>query len=293
MVITILTPTYNRGYTLERLYNSLMRQTKKEFEWLIVDDGSEDDTKQLVQGYIDQRVIPIRYIYQNNGGKHRAINTGIKNITNPLTFIVDSDDYLLDNAIEEILKVYDKYSSDKSICGFSFLRCFPDLSINGPKFMENEYISDYISCRLNEKIKGDKAEVYRTECLREFPFLEVVGEKFLFEDYVWIQMAEKYKTVHYNIPIYVGDYLSDGLTRNISKVKYKSPIGMMERGRIMCSRNCILSARFKGMIHYIAYGTLAKKKLYELFSRIPYKALFVLSVLPGIVYYIKIEMENR
>ena len=130
-------------------------QTYQNFEWLIIDDGSTDNTKELINKFIVENTISIKYIFQDNGGKHRALNKGISMIDNEITFIVDTDDYLLNNAIEEITKLYEKYKYDKNICGFSFLRCFPDMSINGMKFKENEYISDYITCRLNEKNRED------------------------------------------------------------------------------------------------------------------------------------------
>lgn len=293
MRVTVLTPAYNRAYIINRLYESLKTQTYKNFEWLIVDDGSTDNTKELVNKFIEDNVISIRYVFQSNGGKHRALNKGISMIDNEITFIVDTDDYLLDNAIEEITKMYEKYKDDKDICGFSFLRCFPDMSINGMKFKKDEYVSDYITCRLNEKIRGDKAEAYFTKCLKEFPFLEIDNEKFLFEDYVWIKMAEKYKTVHVNIPIYVGDYLEDGLTKNISKTKYNSPIGMMERSLVTCTKKCSFENRVKAMIMYIGYGKVAKKTYRTLYKRCKYKKLFFICFLFGVLYYIKLNKENR
>lgn len=293
MKVTVLTPAYNRAYIINRLYESLKTQTYKNFEWLIIDDGSTDNTKELVNKFIEDNVISIRYVFQSNGGKHRALNKGISMINNEITFIVDTDDYLLDNAIEEITKMYEKYKDNKDICGFSFLRCFPDMSINGMKFEKDEYISDYITCRLNEKIRGDKAEAYYTKCLKEFPFLEIDNEKFLFEDYVWIKMAEKYKTVHVNIPIYVGDYLEDGLTKNISKTKYNSPIGMMERSLVMCTKKCSFENRVKAMIMYIGYGKVAKKTYRTLYKRCRYKKLFFICFLFGVLYYIKLIKENR
>lgn len=293
MKVTVLTPAYNRAYIINRLYESLKIQTYKNFEWLIVDDGSTDNTKELINKFIEEDEISIRYIYQHNGGKHRALNKGISTINNEITFIVDTDDYLLNNAIEEITKIHEKYKDDKNICGFSFLRCFPDMSINGMKFKKDEYISDYITCRLNEKIRGDKAEAYYTKCLKEFPFLEINNEKFLFEDYVWIKMAEKYKTVHINTPIYVGDYLDDGLTKNISKTKFKAPIGMMERASVMCTRKCNFLNRVKAMIMYIGYGKVAKKTYKELFKKCKYKILFITCFLLGVLYYIKLITENR
>ena len=293
MKITVLTPTYNRAYIIDRLYKSLVDQTYKNFEWLIVDDGSKDNTKELVDQYIEEEKIKIRYVYQENGGKHRALNKGISLIDNEITFIVDSDDYLLEKAIEEITKYHEKYKYNEKICGFSFLRCFPDMTINGMNYKKDEYLSNYITCRINEKIIGDKAEAYYTRCLKEFPFLEVQNEKFLFEDYVWIKMAEKYETVYINIPIYVGDYLEDGLTKNISKAKFNSPIGMMERSLIMCSNKCNLKNKIKGIIMYIGYGKVAGKTNKFLYSKSKSKFLFICTYLLGYLFYLKIVKENR
>lgn len=293
MKITVLTPTYNRAYILERLYNSLIRQTSNNFEWLVVDDGSSDGTKELINKYISENKINIRYIYQDNGGKHRALNRGIKEIKNEITFIVDSDDYLKDNAIERI-EFYDKkYGKKNNICGYSFLRCFPNGEINGQKFKENEYISDYINCRLNENVTGDKAEAYYTKYLKEVPFLEIQNEKFLFEDYVWIKLAEKYKMVHINEPIYIGNYLKDGLTKNISKIKYSSPIGMMERALVLCSKKINIKTRIKGMMMYIAYGKIANNSSKILFKRCDYKILYIFSYIFAYLFYKKITNKNN
>lgn len=293
MKVTVLTPVYNRAYIIKRLYDSLIKQTADNFEWLIIDDGSKDNIKELVDDFIKENRIKITYCYQENGGKHRALNKGISMIKTEMTFIVDSDDYLTDNAIEVITKYYNKYKNNNSICGFSFLRCFPDMIINGPKFKKDEYISDYIECRLNEKVTGDKAEVYYTKCLQEFPFLEIKNERFLFEDYVWIQMAEKYKTVHINIPIYIGDYLEDGLTKNISKVKYNSPIGMMERAAVMCSKKCHKIIRIKAMMMYIGYGLIAKFSVKQLYEKCKYKVLFIISFLPGLMFKKYLNFKNK
>ena len=284
MKLTILTPTYNRGYILRRLYESLISQTDKEFEWLIIDDGSNDNTEILVDDFIKCNEIKIRYIKQSNGGKHRALNTGISVIDSELTFIVDSDDYLLPYAVEEIFKIHKVYASENSVCGYSFLRCFPDLSINGPQFPESPYLSDYVSCRLNDGVKGDKAEVYKTKILSQYPFLEIPGESFLFEDYVWIQMAEKYKTVHLNIPIYIGDYLNDGLTKNINEAKIKNPVGMFERANIIGKSKAKWTVKFKAIIMFIVYGKIAKKTIQEMYINSFNKLFFLLFYIPSIVY---------
>lgn len=113
MKLTILTPTYNRGYILNRLYESLLNQTDNDFEWLIVDDGSTDDTLNIVESFKKENKLKIRYIRQENGGKHRALNVGICTIESDWTFIVDSDDYLLPEAVHEIFRTHQDFAYDE------------------------------------------------------------------------------------------------------------------------------------------------------------------------------------
>lgn len=293
MKLTILTPTYNRGYILDRLYMSLLNQTDNDFEWLIVDDGSTDDTLNIVESFKKDNKLKIRYIRQENGGKHRALNTGIREIESDLIFIVDSDDYLLPEAVHEISRIHQEFGYDKSICGYSFLRCFPNLNINGSKFKTSPYISDYVSCRINEGVDGDKAEVYKTSVLKKYPFLEVPNENFLFEDYVWIQMANSYKTVHVNISIYVGDYLEDGLTKNIDKKKISNPIGMVERANIIGKSNANLIFKIKAMIMLIVYGLVVKLSFFKILDKSFNKFLCILLYVPSQMYFkFKVEGER-
>ena len=140
---------------------------------------------------------PMRYIYKENGGKHTALNVGVKLITSELTFIVDSDDTPVPDAIETTLQYHKKYKERKDLCGYSFLRRFPDGNINGKPFEPDEKVGTYIECRINaDDTQADKAEVFYTRCLKEFPFPEYRNEKFLGEDLVWIRMAMKYQMVH-------------------------------------------------------------------------------------------------
>lgn len=294
MKITILTPAYNRAYSLKRLYDSLVNQTKSNFEWLIVDDGSTDNTEELVQNLLSEKKIKIKYIKQKNGGKHRALNKAIKEIKNEMTFIVDSDDYLTSDAIETIDYYYEKYKDTHNLCGYSFLRGYPNGHVNGPKYKEDEYISDYFTCRLNENNWGDKAEVYFTKYLKETPFVEIPGEKFLVESYVWGKLGYKYNTLYVNKIIYIGDYLDDGLTKNRKNVKINSPKGVVEVAKVLCCDKAKLKVRIKFMIFYITYGLFAQEKISNLYFNIKYKILFVLLFPLALIYKKKLEkLKNR
>ena len=273
MMITVLTPTFNRG-GLQSLWDSLQKQTVKDFEWLVVDDGSTDGTKDLITQLQEKSDFPIRYIYKSNGGKHTALNVGIQTICSELTFIVDSDDCVTDDAVESILKIHKKYRSQNNICGYAFLRAFPDGKVNGKKFDVDEKIGSYIDVRVNGDDTGaDKAEVFKTHCLKEFPFPEYPNEKFLGEDLVWVRMARKYEMVHINKAIYVGNYLEDGLTNNRRKHNIASPVGCMHRAEEFMESDLKTRYRIKGGLQYIVYGRFAGVKVVDLIRKSRHKVL--------------------
>lgn len=261
MKITVLTPTYNRAYTLKKLYNSLLEQEENNFEWLIIDDGSSDNTKDIVDGFIKEEKMNISYYYQKNGGKHRALNTGIELINSELTFIVDSDDYLTKDAIKKINFYYNKYINKKGICGFSFLRMYDNSEVIGDKYNYNEKIDNYLKCRINENISGDKAEVFYTKILKEYKFPEFKNEKFLSEDVVWIEIGKKYNMVYINHPIYYTEYLNDGLSKNDKKMKFQSPIGSALRGKKLMYKKIKFKVNLKGAIIYDCYKMEIKENM--------------------------------
>lgn len=286
-ILTILTPTYNRGgQPLEKLYNSLINQTSKSFKWLVIDDGSTDNTKEQIENYIADNNIEIIYQYKTNGGKHTALNFGLKIIEDELTMIVDSDDYLTSDAVESVISSYKESLDIKEICGFSFLRCFPDGKINGKEFSENNYIASYIETRINANdTHADKAEVFYTRCLKEFPFPEYPGEKFLGEDIVWIRMARKYKMVHINKGIYIGDYLEGGLTNNRRKHNITSPIGCYNRAKEFMKADLKVRYRIKAGLQSVIYGRFAGMGFNDLMRNSVSKGLTVICYIPGVIIY--------
>ena len=286
MTVTVLTPTFNRGGRLQSLWNSLQKQTVKDFEWLVVDDGSTDGTKDLITQLQEKSDFPIRYIYKSNGGKHTALNVGIQTICSELIFIVDSDDCVTDDAVESILKIHKKYRSQNNICGYAFLRAFPDGKVNGKKFDVDEKIGSYIDVRVNGDDTGaDKAEVFKTHCLKEFPFPEYPNEKFLGEDLVWVRMARKYEMVHINKAIYVGNYLEDGLTNNRRKHNIASPIGCMHRAEEFMESDLKTRYRIKGGLQYIVYGRFAGVKVIDLIRKSRHKILATVCIPGGLLLY--------
>lgn len=286
--ITIITPTYNRADLLPRLYESLLTQTSMDFEWMVVDDGSLDNTEELIQRYRQEDKIPVYYEKQPNAGKHTALNRGISKIKSELTFIVDSDDYLTPDAVEIILSYHKKYRNTDNFCGYSFLRCHQDGRVNTAYFPEDEKIGTYLSVRINGNIGGDKAEVFCTGILKRYPFPVFEGEKYMPEDAVWMQMSGPYRMLHVNKCIYICDYLEGGLTNTGRRMKIQSPRGMMFRSKVYLDNpSTCMKVKVKMMLLYNIYGRFAECAAGNLRADVKQKWLWMLCCLPSLILYKK------
>lgn len=293
-MITVITPTYNRASKLPALYLSLVQQTSDNFEWVIVDDGSTDNTEAVISSFINENKIKIRYLKKENGGKHTALNAGIKTIDSVLTFIVDSDDTLTSDAIQTIEEYSHKYKDRFDLCGFSFLREYPDGTINGRKYIRDELVSNYIDIRVNgNDMNSDKAEVFYTRCLKEFPFPEIRGERFLGEDIIWVKMGRKYKMVYINKPIYIGNYLEDGLTKNRRLNNINSPVGCMLRAEGYLHNDINLKFREKCALQYLIYGWFANRSTKKLIDGTNEKVLVIANYLPAKMIFEKWKKEYK
>lgn len=225
MKISIITATYNREKLLSRLYESLCEQTCKDFEWIIIDDGSVDNTEKLIKSYIYEELLDITYIKKSNGGKHTAMNKGTEIAKYEFSFFVDSDDYLPENSIETIcdkialIETYPNYANICGICGDK-----QDIQKNAIKSgLKNEFLGNYLDFRYELKIKGDKAEVFKTDILRKFKFPEFEGEKFCPEALIWNRIALYYDMLFIKETIYFCEYQDEGLTSKIYEIRKKSP----------------------------------------------------------------------
>lgn len=226
--ITVFTSTYNRKDLIDRLYQSLLRQTQKNFEWLVVDDGSADGTEKYFADLLSaENPFQIRYIKQDNGGKHRAINNGVNNALGKLFFIVDSDDYLTPDAIEKVNQWVKTLDDSRKWAGISGLKGFSKDRVVGQQHKECRFVDAKNSERRKFKLLGDKAEVYFTDVLREHPFPEIPGENFISEEIVWNAIARNgYYIRWFNEIIYICNYLEGGLTKDNAKDR-KNPIGRL------------------------------------------------------------------
>lgn len=260
IMLTIFTPTYNRAYILGQLYKSLCDQTCKDFEWLIVDDGSDDETMEVVKNFMQEFSFPIRYYKTPNGGKHRAINYGVQKANGQAFFIVDSDDALPKDSVETILAYFKQIEHDDDFAGISGLReYFGDKGIIGGVKDFGVIDTDMISIREKYHVKGDMAEVFKTSVLKEYPFPFFEGEKFMTEGVVWSRIAKKYKMRYFYKGIYQCEYLEDGLTKSIRRQYRNSPLGAMLAYSSFMRQKRSLKTQVINAINYWRYTWNYKK----------------------------------
>ena len=255
MLITVFTPAYNRAHLLPRVYESLCRQTFRDFEWVIVDDGSTDDTESVVnsQFIMHNSQFPVRYFYQENGGKHRAINRGVKEARGELFLILDSDDTLPPNSLESINHYYQQIKDDISFGGVCGYMAHHDGTIIGHGCDIPVLDTNSIDAEYKYHIHGDMCEVFRTSILEEFPFPEREGEKFVPEDLVLHRIAEKYQLRYFYKVIYFRDYLDGGLTDKIVKIRMNSPIASTTCYGELIKRDIPLIYKIKAAINYYRF----------------------------------------
>ena len=230
MKVTVFTPTYNRGYIINNLYQSLKRQTCKDFEWLVVDDGSTDNTEELFKCWIKEEMsFPIRYFKKENGGKGRAINYGVDRAEGKLFFNVDSDDYLTDDAVEKVIGWEKTISNDKRFCGVvGNLGTSLDYSPNTP--VQEPYRDASLLERYPEysehPIDGERAWVFYTEIQKRYKYPEFKGENFITPGIPWNRMAhDGYLVRIFNDIIWVYEYQPDGLSMAGESKNIKNPRG--------------------------------------------------------------------
>lgn len=280
--LTVFTLTYNRAYCLNRCYESLLRQTCKDFEWLVVDDGSTDNTRELVDKWKNENKIPIRYIYKDNGGMHSGYNVAYDNINTELAVSIDSDDYMTDNAVELITSFWKKNKNDK-YAGIVALDITKDGDIIGKTLPNQKSIKiyDYYN-RLHGS--GDKKMVYRPEIIRKYKSPEFKGERLFATCYKYFMVDLTHDMLILNEPLCVVEYMTDGYTKNIIKT-YKKNLNsyIFYRKFILNYPNATFSHRYRFAVHYVAECLLNKEKKW--FKYAPKKNIVFLALPLGICLY--------
>lgn len=284
MQLTIVTPAYNRADKLPALYESLCQQTSVDFNWLVVDDGSQDGTKQVIEKMEQEGRLLISYLYKPNGGKHTALNLAIKTVKTELFFIVDSDDVLTPDAVETILRDWDRVR-DQDLCGIGYLRGYDSSKVIGDRYTADGLVDTFINERYNRGINGDKAEVWVTKCLQEAGgFPEYPGERFISESVLWIKMARKRKMLFRNKIIYITEYLAGGLSDSGRALRFRCPHLMAYGSLETMSKEFSWKIRLKETLLYIVYckfGHWSLKRIWDC----PYKLLVLVGYLPGLLLY--------
>lgn len=264
--LTIFTPVYNRAYIIKNLYESLLKQTCKNFEWLIVDDGSTDNMYELVKLWIKEDIINIRYIRQKNGGKHRAINRGVNEAEGTLFFIVDSDDYLTDDAVEWIITTAKDIDDDDHFAGLAGIRIHKDGTKIGGGHDFGCIDANAIDIRLRHRVVGDLSEVFKTEILKKYPFPEFEGEQFCTEAIIWNRIADKYMLRYCHKGIYICEYLGDGLTAKMTNLRHKAPLASMLYYSELFHLNIPLIQKAKAAINFWRFQNVPYRRMYGMLS---------------------------
>ena len=289
MNLTVLTPIYNRSEYIERMYESLSGQTEKDFQWLVIDDGSRESSEEVFSDIAKKADFAVEYHYKENGGKHTALNFAHPYIKGEWVLILDSDDILTPDAVETVRGYTEKYGGNEEIGIISFQRG-TDTAHPLVKFPEAETVSDHITFRINENRPGDCCEVLRACVLKEYPFPVFENERFLVETHLWVRSAEKYKTAYIPKVIYLNEYREGGLTDSGHKMRRTCPKGGMYSQKICLSRKFSLKFRIKRGILLNYYGKLAKKSAGEILKESGHPLFCGLLYIPACLLY---HYENR
>lgn len=278
-LVTVFTPTYNRAKTLQRLYDSLCRQTNKNFEWIVVDDGSTDNTEVCVKSYLNHNNnFYIRYVKTENKGKHCAINLGVSLAEGEYFFIVDSDDYLSENAIERIYYWFSTIDCEASYAGICGNRFHPECGLIGTTF-DGSFVDAPMHERSRYNINGDKAEVFYTNILKQYPFPCFVGETFLSEGVVWNRIsADGYLMRHFNENIYCCQYLPEGLSNNLLKLRKKNIKGTLLFFKELYFLQKCLWDKFKTGSFYVRFAKYNKFSFREIKEELHENSFMVMAL---------------
>lgn len=279
-LVTVVTPTYNRAHLLEKLYNSLCSQIDKRFKWLVIDDGSCDNTEEVVAQFVRQADFEVAYIKKENGGKHTALNIAFQIVDTYLTFIVDSDDVLTKDAIASICEYSDEIKR-QNLSGVNFLRGYSNGTVIGDVWPGERFVDNDINVRLNKGITGDKAEVFRTDILRQYQFPVYPEERFIGEHYVWWQIAYDYDMLYVNKVIYLTEYLDGGLTKSGRVLRLKNPLGGMAGAQVAFHPMIPLKIQIRNAILYGIYGFQAKFRCWDIVTSAKAKWLVLLTLVPA------------
>ncbi|MGP4106350.1 glycosyltransferase family 2 protein [Virgibacillus sp. L01] len=289
--LTVFTPSYNRAYCLHVCYESLKRQSCKDFIWLIVDDGSTDDTEGLVKTWIKEGILEINYYRQENQGMHGAHNTAYELIKTELNVCIDSDDYMPDDAVEKVLSFWKKYGSNK-VSGIIGLDVFNNNKIVGTKLPKHIKYSTLFDLYNKYGVTGDKKLVYRTTLTKNYPYPIFRGEKYVGLAYKYYMLDKDYRMLLMNEAICSVEYLPDGSSRNMFHQYRNNPNGFsFYRKELMNLPFTSFVFKFKQAIHYVSSSLLGRN--WSFLQETPSKMLTIPALPIGILLYLYIKTKTR
>ncbi len=289
--LTVFTPTYNRAYTLHLCYESLLRQTCNDFIWLIIDDGSTDGTKDMVENWINIGEIKIKYHFQENQGMHGAHNSAYSLIDTELNVCIDSDDYMPDDAVEKILSFWRMYGSEE-YAGIVGLDADQSGKVIGTRMPENLKASRLGELYSLYKVKGDKKLVYRTELTRNTPPYPLFpGEKYCPLSYKYILIDQHYLLLIMNETLCHVEYLEDGSSLNMINQYKKNPKGFSFFRKVAMEHAPNFKEEFRESMHYVSSNLMIRNFRFLIESPKFFTTFFAIPL--GIVLYLYIQKTNK
>lgn len=290
-ILTVFTPTFNRAYTLHLCYESLKRQTYKEFIWLIIDDGSKDYTKELVGKWISEGMVSIQYYYQENQGMHGAHNTAYRLIDTELNVCIDSDDYMVDDAVEKIINFWSEYGN-RNYAGIIGLDADFNGNIIGTNMPENLKESTLSGLHAKHKMRGDKKLVYRSELTRNSPPYPIFsGEKYCPLSYKYILIDQEYPLLIMNEVLCFVEYRADGSSMNIINQYKKNPYGFSFFRKAAMKYAPTFKEKFREAIHYVSSNIMVRN--YKFLKESPCKWVTMLAIPFGTILYFYILNTHK
>lgn len=260
--ITVFTPTYNRGHLLVDAYKSLLAQTVKDFLWLIIDDGSTDDTKSIVESFQKEGCINIKYVYQENHGQYWAHNTALKNAEGELLAFLDSDDVYTPNAIERILFYYNQIKEDDDFAGVAGLKADKSGKVVGGKVDYDVLDCSILDYRYRYHYKGDKLECFKLKDARLYPFPEFNG-KYAPNALIWNRISSSKKLRYFAEIVHLYDWSEDSMSRTIIKNRRSTPDAYLLYYSELSNYDIPLWYKIRSAINYWRFAPCSSKGLLE------------------------------
>jgi len=280
-MITVFTPSYNRKKELNNLYKSLLKQDASLFEWLVVDDGSSDNTKEYIDKLKKENKIKINYIYKENGGKSSAYNVGLDNTKGDIFLCIDSDDILKDNILSTINDDFKEINNDNRIAGIMYVQGYisNQNKIIGSKFPEDNMICNYYDVYHKYKVTGDKLIVLKTNVARDHYFPIIEGEKFVPEALIFNRIAKKYDMVCRNEVAAYKEYLVGGYSNNYFNLVKKNPLG----NSIYFKEVYEYDKSFYNVYGYILFSIYGNKKFIDIYKEHDDKFKIIILYIPTLI----------